>query len=55
MPEEKKLDFISTVNRALGMIEGVSCGLDRPVGACLVDAVQMIVEAMEEVFADEKV
>lgn len=52
MPEEKKLGFISAINRALGMIEGVSYGLDGPVGACLVDAVQMIDAAMEGVLTD---
>lgn len=52
MPEEKKLDFISTVSRALGMIEGISCGLSKDAASCLIDAVQMIDAAMEEVFAD---
>lgn len=43
----------STINRALGMIEGISYGLSDPIAQALIDAVQMIDEAIEE-FKDGK-
>lgn len=52
MTEARKLKLISDINRALGMIEGISCGLSKDAASCLIDAVQMIDEAMEEVSAD---
>jgi len=49
---EKKLCALSTINRALGIIEGASCGLDAAVGTTLADAVQMIDEAVKELTED---
>lgn len=40
--------IISDITRALGMIEGASYGSESPVSDCLVDAVQIIDGAMEE-------
>ena len=40
--------IISDINRALGMIEGVSYGAADSVSQCLVDAVQIIDSALEE-------
>lgn len=46
MANEKLLNQISTINRALGMIEGVSYGLTDSAGTALADAVQMIDETI---------
>lgn len=40
--------IVSDINRALGMIEGVSYGASDAVANCLVDAVQIIDSALEE-------
>lgn len=40
--------IVSDINRALGMIEGVSYGAADSVSQCLVDAVQIIDSALEE-------
>lgn len=40
--------IVSDINRALGMIEGVSYGAADSVSQCLVDAVQIIDGALEE-------
>lgn len=54
MATEKLISQISTINRALGMIEGVSYGLDGPGGHALADAVQMIDETIKEMIEDGK-
>lgn len=48
MMNENMVAIISDINRALGMIEGVSYGAEDSVSQCLVDAVQIIDNAMEE-------
>lgn len=40
--------IVSDINRALGMIEGASYSAESPVSDCLVDAVQIIDSALEE-------
>ena len=52
MADEKLLNQISTINRALGMIEGVSYGLTDSAGTALADAVQMIDETIKEMLDD---
>lgn len=54
MATEKLISQISTINRALGMVEGVSYGLDCPAGQVLADAVQMIDETVKEMVEDGK-
>ena len=54
MANEKLISTISTINRALGMIEGVSYGLSDSAGTALADAVQMIDEAVKELLEDGK-
>lgn len=54
MANEKLISQISTINRALGMIEGVSYGVDDAVGNVLADAVQMIEETIKEMVEDGK-
>lgn len=54
MSSKELISFISTIQRALGMIEGVSYGLAGEQAACLVDAVQMIDEAMENIQINSK-
>ena len=46
---EKLISQVSTINRALGMIEGVSCGLDKAYAETLIDAVEMIDAAVKEI------
>lgn len=48
MANQNMAAIISDINRALGMIEGASYGVDSPVSQCLVDAVQIIDGALEE-------
>lgn len=52
MLTEKLISQISTINRALGMIEGVSYGMEQSHGQALADAVQMIDETIKEMVAD---
>ncbi len=52
MANEKMISCISTINRALGMIEGVSYGVVDSAGSALIDAVQMIEEAVKELMED---
>ena len=52
MVNEKLISQISTITRALGMIEGVSYGLSDSVGTALADAVQMIDETIKEMLED---
>ena len=54
MENEKLLNQISTINRALGMIEGVSYGMPDSAGTALGDAVQMIDETIKEMLEDGK-
>lgn len=50
--DQKKLNAISTIHRALGMIEGVACAVSETAGATLIAAVGMIDEAVEEAVKD---
>jgi hypothetical protein len=52
MVSEKLISQISTIQRALGMIEGVSYGLTDSAGTALADAVQMIDETTKEMLED---
>lgn len=47
MENEKRLSVISTIERAVGMIEGVSYGLCDSQASALIDAVEMIDGALE--------
>ena len=49
MTPEKLLSAISTIERALGMIEGVSTGLSSDQASALIDAVEMIDNALKEI------
>lgn len=49
MATEKLISIISTIERAVGMIEGVSYGLTDSQASALVDAVEMIDRAIEEI------
>jgi len=48
MATEKLISQISTINRALGMIEGISYGMEQNAGQALAGAVQMIEETIKE-------
>lgn len=48
----KRVCQISTIQRALGMIEGVSYGMEQSAGQALADAVQMIEETIKEMLED---
>lgn len=47
MANEKMLSVISTIERALGMIEGVSYGLCDSQASALIDAIEKIDGALE--------
>ena len=49
MANEKLLSIISTLERAAGMVEGVSYGLTDAHASALVDAVEMIDCAIKEI------
>ena len=49
MTNEKLLSIISAIERALGMIEGVSYGLTAGQASALLDAVEMIDSAVKEI------
>ena len=49
MANEKMISSLSTIERALGLIEGVSCGLDKDYADALKDAVEMIDGALKEI------
>lgn len=49
METDKLISKISTIQRALGMIEGVSYGMEQSHGQALADAVQMIDETVKEI------
>lgn len=53
MANEKLISAISTIERALGIIEGVSCGLEDGIATALIDAVEMMDVAIKEIL-DEK-
>lgn len=52
--EEKKLKALSEIQRALGMLEGFSYAVDAAIAEGIVDAVAIIVGALEEVHLDER-
>lgn len=54
MANEKTLSQISTIQRALGIIEGVMLLADDKTQQALATAVEMIDEATKEVFKDGK-
>lgn len=55
MENEKRLAHISTIQRALGIIEGVAIGLNNDaIGSMLYTATEMIEEAVEEITKDGK-
>ena len=43
------LQALSTIERALGMIEGISYGVDEPIATGLIDAVGLIDNAVKEI------
>ena len=47
MANEKLISIVSTIERALGMIEGVSYGLCEDQSSALLDAIEMIDGALE--------
>jgi hypothetical protein len=53
MANEKLLSSLSTIERALGIIEGVSCGLENCYAQSLIDAVEMIDGAVKEITDDK--
>lgn len=53
MENEKLISVISTIERALGMIEGVSCGLENKYADTLLDAIEMIDGAVKEITDDK--
>lgn len=54
MKNYKLISQISTIQRALGIVEGVMLLADPKLEQALATAVEMIDEAMKEVFADGK-
>ena len=52
--ENKKLKALETINRALGVIEGVMLLSDKKITDTLEMAVSMIDEALKEVLEDGK-
>lgn len=49
MANEKLISIISTVERAVGMIEGVSYGLTDSQASALITAVEILDGAIEEI------
>lgn len=49
MANEKLISSLSIIERALGMIEGVSCGLEQKYAYALLDAIEMIDGAVKEI------
>lgn len=45
--DEKKLKAISNINRAIGIIEGLACGMDGGTSVMAYSAMEMIEEALE--------
>lgn len=54
MENEKLISAISAFERGLGIIEGVSCGVDNAIGTALIDAVEMIENAVKEILQNGK-
>ena len=55
MANEKQLNHICTIQRGLGIVEGVASGIDNEtVAQLLYTATQMIDEAVEELTKDGK-
>ncbi len=54
MANEKLISASTTIQRALGIIEGVMLLSDQKVEQALATAVEMIDEALKEVFQDGK-
>ena len=50
--DEKKLKALSEIQRALGMLQGMSYTSDTQVAECILDAVSIIDEALKEVLPD---
>ena len=50
--DEKKLKALGEIQRALGMLEGLSYAVDKSIAAGIVDAVAIIDEALKEVGLD---
>ena len=48
MPKKDKLKAISTINRALGRIEGVASGLEDEAATVLIGAVEELEDAVKE-------
>lgn len=46
---KRQMSSISIIDRALGMIEGVSCGLENKYADTLLDAIEMIDVAVKEI------
>lgn len=51
--KDDNLKALGTINRALGMIEGVASGVDNAAGTTLIDAVEMIDCAIKEMTGNE--
>jgi hypothetical protein len=49
MANEKMISAISTIERALGIIEGVACGITTAGADMLITAVEMIESATKEI------
>lgn len=45
--DEKKLGAVSTIQRALGIMEGLACGLPEDTQPFVYDAVEMIDQSLE--------
>lgn len=54
MANEQLISAISTIERGLGIIEGVSCVVDNAIGTALIDAVEIIENAVKEILEDGK-
>lgn len=50
--DEKKMKALSEIQRALGMLEGLSYAVDAAIAEGIVDAVAIIDEALKEVLPD---
>lgn len=46
---EKTVNALATIHRAMGIIEGVACGVEKAAADALIDAVEMIDSALKEV------
>ena len=46
--KDDNLEALSAIERALGMIEGISYGVDETIATGLIDAVEMIDNAVKE-------